>query len=936
VTSTFMLINVGLFLVYTPEPSTEHYLQVKSVNLTSLNQTDITAPKPKKAKFPSRKKIKFTPDERNNTKFLKLDNGDVLAYEIEGPDTGYPVFQFHDIPGSKSWRHLNESHLLQNYNIKLIRFDRLGIGQSRPKRSPSSAKLVDTINEFLFSDSKKKHQKNSVIHVVQYEFSSLVKHVLTSPDEHYSVIGYGIGAPYALGTLFAKNLDQKQIDSVVLLAPLGYVDKNLINNQHWSGITGYLVKMINMHGSMGELFARILWNAFSKFGFVTHHEMWHRLIKDNINNDDHEMIFGNTTTESDQWRNIFNQTMIDLFMQGTHSIMDEYVRVYNLENMGFALLSPALTQKSSTHLKIFYSNADNISAPSMVDKLFEKVCPDQISTILCEKELIQGVGHFVLFRDKYNNCLEYISQHALRKNQSVQVKQATRESEGMRPLPTEDQELFSKIDLSFLTQQSVSSGIGNNEPVHIIIIGAGLAGLSAAIEASRTGSNVKILMLEKEERCGGNSAKASSGMNAAPTLVQEKYGVHDSVDSFYNDTIKSGGGLSDPILSRTLVERSREALEFLQNVGKVNMDVLSHCGGHTHMRTHRNYVDPMDTRPKNVGMEIISKLTQLINEQYKDKITIVTKAKVIGLIMHNKRVIGVKTDFSGKAIQSLYAHSIILTSGGYGQDREELLAKYAPDWMKNLPSTNGPFSKGDLIKIAQRDARGQLVHMDQIQVHPTGFVNPKDPNAKTVFLAAEALRAYGGLLLDPNGKRFTNELGTRDKVTDDILKSGKAIDGSLSWAFMVINEFVVDSFGRNLMSFYLGKGFFSKHENAEDFAKSYNLSPHIVLETLSTYNGIVEKKSGDPFGKTLFPTAIDPNEVLYVAKITPSIHYTMGGLKFDKNGHVINEDNEVIPGLYAAGEVTGSLHGKNRLAGNSLLETVVYGRICGVSAVNQL
>ncbi|VDM93701.1 unnamed protein product, partial [Onchocerca ochengi] len=224
-------------------------------------------------------------------------------------------------------------------------------------------------------------------------------------------------------------------------------------------------------------------------------------------------------------------------------------------------------------------------------------------------------------------------------------------------------------------------------------------------------------------------------------------------------------------------------------------------------------------------------------------------------------------------------------------------------------------------------------------IHPTAFVDPKDPAAATKFLAAEALRGKGAILLNDKGERFVNELGRRDHVTDKILKSCAKSEeaGGAHTAFMVMDNQAVDDFGRASFDFYAKiKGFFKKFDTLDEMANYMKIKSSKLKATLDEYNEHAHSTSSgeDKFGKKIFPIALE-HPPYYVAVITPAIHYTMGGIKIDKDAVVYNEfSGKPFKGLLAAGEVTGGVHGRNRLAGNSLLECVVYGRIAGHNAAD--
>ncbi|EFO27367.2 hypothetical protein LOAG_01110 [Loa loa] len=232
-----------------------------------------------------------------------------------------------------------------------------------------------------------------------------------------------------------------------------------------------------------------------------------------------------------------------------------------------------------------------------------------------------------------------------------------------------------------------------------------------------------------------------------------------------------------------------------------------------------------------------------------------------------------------------------------------------------------------------------LVGMQNVQIHPTAFVDPKDPVATTKFLAAEALRGKGAILLNDKGERFVNELGRRDHVTDKILKfcAKNEEAGGAHTAFMIMDDQAVDDFGRASFGFYAKiKGFFKQLDTLEEVANYMGIESSKLKATLDEYNKHAHStlSKEDKFGKKIFPVALE-HPPYYVAIITPAVHYTMGGIKIDKDAAVYNEfSGKPFKGLLAAGEVTGGVHGRNRLAGNSLLECVVYGRIAGHNAAN--
>jgi len=469
---------------------------------------------------------------------------------------------------------------------------------------------------------------------------------------------------------------------------------------------------------------------------------------------------------------------------------------------------------------------------------------------------------------------------------------------------------------------------------HIVVVGGGLAGLSAAIEAYRNGA--QVLLLDKESRIGGNSIKASSGINAAGTPPQKRKKICDAFMLFAEDTIKSGRGYSNGKLVELLAQQSRDAWQFLSDLG-VNLEVVAKTGGHSIARTHRAQSQDKK-RVTNIGMDIIHTFSRYV-QACVPEITVVANAQVKQLIYddhvdsHCGSIIGVQYERDG-VMQAVYADAVILATGGYcGQTgQNSLLARCRPDLVR-LSTTNGACASGDGIGLACA-VGAALVDMEKVQVHPTGFVHPHSPNELRKFLAPESLRASGAILLNHEGKRFTNELGKRDEVTNDILQHCTPYrsydeEGPIT-AYLVLNEDGAQLFQKKVFDFYQNRGFIQTVADAEALAELVKVDSDVVAQTLQSYTAS-KQKGHDEFDKTVFPITFKLDEPLYVMLVTPCLHYTMGGVKFDAQARVLGK-NGPIKNLYAAGEVTGGIHGANRLCGNSLLECVVFGRIAGKNA----
>ncbi|CAH1800892.1 unnamed protein product [Owenia fusiformis] len=469
-----------------------------------------------------------------------------------------------------------------------------------------------------------------------------------------------------------------------------------------------------------------------------------------------------------------------------------------------------------------------------------------------------------------------------------------------------------------------------NSDASVIVVGGGLAGLSASIEASRLGA--KVTIIEKEKNLGGNSAKATSGINGVGTDAQSANKVTDSIDAFVSDTLSSGDGLSKEELVQVLGEKSGDAITFLKSFG-VNLTSVVQLGGHSAARTHRIPPTP-EGKPSPVGWTIVSTLRKVVENELADKVNVLTKSTLKTILIEDGTVKGVAYTTEDGEQKELAADAVILTAGGYANDHTEtsLLAEYTPQLAK-LPTTNGPWATGDVVKIG-RDAGMSLIHMDKVQVHPTGFIEPTQPTHSTKFLAPEALRGCGAILLNKDGARFANELGRRDYLTEKIFgecSTYPGIEDGPTTAVMLMNKDVIDKFGAPSAGFYKFKKIIQDVGTLEDVATKLELSPEVLKKTLSEYEES-SQAGKDQFGKTVFPVVFSETDHFLTAFITPTLHYCMGGIEINPSAQVLNVNKEVVPGLYAAGEVSGGVHGNNRLGGNSLLECTVFGRIAGINA----
>eukprot|EP00934_Nitzschia_sp_Nitz4_P001578 Nitzschia sp. Nitz4//scaffold484_size5321//2933//4569//NITZ4_009228-RA/size5321-processed-gene-0.3-mRNA-1//1//CDS//3329552886//1578//frame0 len=471
----------------------------------------------------------------------------------------------------------------------------------------------------------------------------------------------------------------------------------------------------------------------------------------------------------------------------------------------------------------------------------------------------------------------------------------------------------------------------SNPRADAVIVGSGLAGLTTALTVLDAGG--RVVILEKEKSLGGNSMKASSGINICEENEADQA-------SFRSDTLNSAGMAKNEQLVEQLVQHSHEAIYgWLQSRLSVDISKVSQLGGHSMPRTYR----PAGKLP--IGAEIMLKLQKAIREhEDRGNATILPLAVAKELVKDTDgQVTGVKfetTKGESKATMEVQGSNVVLATGGYASDRSShsWLARYRPELLQ-LGATAGGFSTGDGLNMATQAGAG-LVGMEHVQVHPTGFIDPQDPENPNKILAAEVLRGVGGILLNAEGQRFCNEVGRRDYVTDRILSLHPSYAETKSWradyrvpqVYLLLSGEGASNMATH-MGFYAGKGYLKKVTGVQQAASFMGISKETLKGTLQEY--AKDAAAGnDQFGKSWFtgvPDAesVDDTDVLYVGRVTPVLHYCMGGVQINPDGQVLSEDGGTIANLYAAGEVSGGVHGENRLGGNSLCECVVFGRIIG-------
>lgn len=441
----------------------------------------------------------------------------------------------------------------------------------------------------------------------------------------------------------------------------------------------------------------------------------------------------------------------------------------------------------------------------------------------------------------------------------------------------------------------------------VVVIGAGGAGLSSAIKISQ--ENRKVILLEKMGVAGGNTISATGGLNAAETKIQKELGIEDTKEQFFKDTMKGGYNLNIPELVRNMTEKAPETVDWLMELG-VDLSDVGKMAGSTNSRTHRpkggaavgaHMIPVLEEAAKNVGVDLRknSKVVDIISEN----------GKAAGVIVETK---------SGKQYKIL-AKAVIIASGGFGAN-PEMVVKYKSN-LDGFGTTNHKGATGDAFAWVEK-FNAQLIQMDQIQTHPT--VVPGNG-----IMITEAVRGNGAIMVNREGNRFGSEMATRDVMSAAVLsQTGKT-------AYLVFDTSVRKSL--KAIEGYVKKGLLTEGETPEALAEKLGMPKEALAQTIAKYNKYVQDGTDPEFGRKASEMPRQLNEGPYFAvEVGPAIHHTMGGIKINEKAEVLDANDNAIPGLYAAGEVTGGIHGGNRLGGNAVADICVYGKIAAESALKYI
>lgn len=441
-----------------------------------------------------------------------------------------------------------------------------------------------------------------------------------------------------------------------------------------------------------------------------------------------------------------------------------------------------------------------------------------------------------------------------------------------------------------------------NITTDVVVVGGGGAGLSAAIAAKEKGANV--VLVEKMLMLGGNTNYATAGINAANTKLQKKLGIEDNAELFYNDTMKGGKNVNNPELVKKLTTDSANIIDWLTERG-ADLSEVVFTGGQSAKRTHR------PAGGQAVGPVIVDALAETAE---KDGIDVRTESEVTKLIKTGDKVTGVEVKHKGETY-NINAKAVVMATGGFGANAK-MVAEYKPS-LEGFGSTNSPAITGEGIKMVKA-VGGDLVDMTEIQTHPTVV------HKKTAMIT-EAVRGEGAILVNREGKRFVSELETRDVVSKaELEQTGKS-------AFLIFDQEVREKLGA--INGYVRKGFTVEGATLEELAGKIGVDAKGLVDTMAKYNGYVKAGEDKDFGKTALPREL-VKAPFYAIEVSPAVHHTMGGVRINTNAEVLTADGKVIPGLFAAGEITGGVHGANRIGGNAVTDITVYGKTAGENAAD--
>ena len=447
----------------------------------------------------------------------------------------------------------------------------------------------------------------------------------------------------------------------------------------------------------------------------------------------------------------------------------------------------------------------------------------------------------------------------------------------------------------------------------VVVVGAGGAGFSAAITAKAAGANV--VLLEKMPAVGGNSLISGAEMNVAKNWVQPKLGINDDSPELHaTDTFKGGDGKGDMKVINVMTHQALDAAKWCRDYLGVQFedDNLFFFGGHSRKRA----LIPVG----HTGTEFIAKFQAKADEL---GIPVITNMKAEELIKDKDgRVVGVKATMDGAEYTFNAKGGVVLATGGFGAN-PEMVKKYNPKIDERFKTTDAPGTTGEALYMAER-AGAELVNMGYIQTYPIC-----DPISGAIELIADA-RFDGAIMLNQEGKRFVEELQRRDVLSEAILNQ----TGRYCWVLWNDNIGKISNTVKthaNEYEAFTKQGIMATCDDLKCIADFTKIPFDQLQATVKRVTDMAGKGNDKDFKHRAGLMDMSQGKY-YVIKAVPSTHHTMGGVRINEKAEALTAEGKVIPGLWAAGEVTGVTHGTNRLGGNAYTDIIVFGRIAGEAA----
>ena len=475
----------------------------------------------------------------------------------------------------------------------------------------------------------------------------------------------------------------------------------------------------------------------------------------------------------------------------------------------------------------------------------------------------------------------------------------------------------SGVDIDALNKRAESNEVAVEDiekTTDVLVIGAGGAGMAAAVTAHQNGA--EVLIIEKMGKVGGNTMISGTAYNAADPIRQSAQGIEDSPEKHYEQTLSGGDNLGNPELVKVLTDNAYSGIEWLESLGMQFKDEVFTVLGGLWPRAHKPVL-PLGTgyfeqaympylEDNNVEVMLETKATELIVED----------GKVVGVIAEGSK---------GNKVTIKANNGVILATGGFGAN-VEMRQEYNKKWPtldETIKTTNAPGATGDGLIMAEA-VNANLVGMNEIQLLPMG-----DPNTGSLS-GKVGVGVASNVFINKEGNRFVAEDERRDVMTMALYEQTD------KWLWEVIDSDTYptpeskNNFNQTITEL-VEQGIVIKADSLEELAEKLDLPYENLKASLDKYNEAVDNQGGDEFGRKILEQKID-TAPFYAGARSITVHHTMGGLEINTSAEVINKDSEIIEGLFAAGEVTGGVHGSNRLGGNALADITVFGKIAGENA----